>query len=186
MSNINNPSSPSYNLEGSTERILRSKTAYSGSPNTLTSTNAYFLFLGVTVNKITPKFVQGICGGTTGTESLIEVGLFSSPTVPSRSSQTLTTLVSGTVSSFTANTFFQNASTFSTSISSGTNLWTGVRVVFSVSPQMGFANNDFNFGNELLAASTTAFSSTGSYATTIPSAGTLPIGSVPWLTATLD
>jgi len=175
-------------LEGTTQRVFRSAlNAASAALTNGTTTIAYFVYLGKTVNSITPKFVEGFCVTAGAGVTSIEVGLFSSPNPPDKTTQTLTKLASATVTSFAANTVFRNATAMSTAVNAGVQLWAGIRVAFSTTaPTYAALAADFLEGYIEIFASAGTFASTASYAATIPATATFAGALAHDLRATLD
>jgi hypothetical protein len=173
------------NLQRLSDRVFRSKLEASSAAFSGVSTTAYFVYLGKTATAITPKFVEGFTP-TTGTTSSREIGLFSSPAPPNKTAQTLTKLVSATVSAFTAGTVFRNTTAMSTLIAAGTYLWAGLRVVSTTNPTYAGLADDFSEGYIETQTSSTAFSGGTTYAGTIPTTTTFLSAQAPDLRVTLD
>lgn len=148
-------------LEGTTDRVFKPKldsvTASAFSP---VSGTAYFTYLGTTANAITPQYVR--IYSFNGTVSSMEVGFFSSPNPPNASGQTLTKLVSGTVT-YSSAVVNKNASAFATSIPAGTHLWAGFLATWSVQPMLNSAGDDFNSGQLLSLAGSGTFATTSTF-----------------------
>ena len=170
-------------LEGTTDRVFKPKldsvTASAFSP---VSGTAYFTYLGTTFNAITPQYVRIFAFN--GTVSSMEVGFFSSPNPPNASGQTLTKLVSGTVT-YSSAVVNKNASAFATSIPAGTHLWAGFLATWSVQPMINSAGDDFNSGQLLSLAGSGTFATTSTFVGSItaltiapPTQGCLLIGTL--------
>lgn len=175
-------------LEGTTDRVFPPKIPFNtAAAISATSQTAYFVYLGKTVNAFIPKYARFLVI-TGGTESAAEVGFFSSPTAPSAASQTLTKLVSGTVTtSFTNGTVTKNTSAMATSIAAGTFLWAGFLVTATVAPTLGAVVGDLNTGmTATLAMGANTFAGTATYATTITTDVGIGTNQAPYLVASLD
>lgn len=177
----------SMTLEGTTDRFFLPKTPLNTSSGIgISSGTAHFVYLGKTVNTITPKSIRFVAT-TGGTESSVEVGFFSSPTSPSAANQTLTKLVSGTVTvSLSNGVVTKNTSAFSTAIPGGTFLWAGILATWTVQPVLIGIVGDLNVGMTATLAGSGTFASTTTFSTTNTSCnGTVTNQSV-YLVGSLD
>lgn len=100
---------------------------------------AYFAYLGRTTLSILPKYVEfWVNGGAVlgNGAQVAEVGIFSTPSIPAKSGQTLTKLAAAQLQS--ANGAYEtltssgqkrnNANPFTYNVAAGTYLWAGIRV----------------------------------------------------------
>lgn len=113
------------------QRIFTTPLSLSGTLLLISGT-AYFVYLGRTVQQITPKFVEFHVGTIGAGTQVAEVGFFSTTNPPNKSAQSLTKLVStGTVDSLTTTGVKRNTSAFATAIAAGTHLWAGIRTAMA-------------------------------------------------------
>lgn len=151
------------------------------------SQTAYFVYLGYTDRALTPKHVEfqvTVVGA--GAETAKEVGLFSSPSPPSKADQTLTKLVSGATDTLVSVGVKRNTTPFGTSIAAGTHLWAGIRTQLATTqPTCLGLGQDMNQGRLLSLAAAGVFSSGSTYAGVRPAVALAAVLG-PYLTATLD
>lgn len=116
-------------IEQATQRLFFSQLerAAIGTFVTISGT-AYYVYIGRTVQDITVKFVEfHITSAGAGTDTK-EVGLFSTPSAPNKSAQTLTKIVAtGTVDSGTTTGVKRNTASFAQVVLKGTHLWAAAR-----------------------------------------------------------
>ena len=147
-----------------TQNIFFSRLPY-GTTIACVSGTAYFVYLGRTVQAITPKFVEFyVTGAGAGTQTA-EVGFFSTPAAPNKAAQTVSKLVStGTVNSLTATGVCRNTSAFATSIPAGTHVWAGIRTAMATTqPTIAGLVNDYAQGHVLSTAGSGALTGTGTW-----------------------
>lgn len=173
-------------IEGSSDRAWRSK-LFGIQTNLLTKQTAYFVFIGTVVNAIMPQFIRGQLTSNAAGTVQIENGLFSSPTVPSGSGQTLTKIVStaslDTITSG-ATKAFKNSSAFATSVPAGTHLWAGLLPNFGTTqPGMEYIGFDCQVGRVLSVTTAGAFASNTTYSGALITEGS---NMAPDLTVSLD
>ena len=177
-------------MEGDSQRVFRSILT---SPSTYPIVNsvAYFVYVGRSANIMTPKHVETMVAAAAGTGvGGGEVGIFSSPTAPSRAGQTLTKLVaSNLLTQMTAiNTVISNTTNFATAIPAGTEIWAGLRCSgFTINPTFNGLAGDFSDGYVLKTAAAPVFTLASS--TTFVGALISPSGIItvaPDLRITLD
>lgn len=144
--------------------VLHPKLRYATRAVTTDGT-AYFCYLGyVPTGGLTINYVRFICGQAgAGSVNFNEVGLFSSPSEPSGSGQTLTKIVAtGTLNSnlVTGTGVRRNNSAFAQAISAGTHLWAGYLCsTTSTEPQIAGVLGDHELGFILSLASAAQFTS---------------------------
>lgn len=115
------------------------------------SGTAYYVYVGRTVQDVTVKFVEfHITGAGAGTDTK-EVGLFSTPTAPGKSTQTLTKIVAtGTVDSGTTTGAKRNTSSFAQLVPAGTHLWAALRTALATTqPTVYGLEGDMSQGHVL-------------------------------------
>lgn len=117
-----------------TQRVLRSpflQPVGAGSFQ-LVEDVAYFVYLGITREALTPKHVEfQVTTGGTGAQTA-EVGFFSSPAAPNKAGQSLSKLVaSGALDDLTTTGVKRNTAAMATSIAAGTHLWAGLRTAMA-------------------------------------------------------
>src|SRR2546428_5661404 len=86
---------------------------------------AYYVYLGRLAKGLTVKFVEFHVTTLGAGAQTAEVGLFSTPSAPNKSAQTLTKIVAtGTLDSLTAGTGVKrNTASFAQNVDAGTHLW---------------------------------------------------------------
>ena len=144
-------------------RILRSALSSSTANLQLTDGSAYFTYLGHIQRDLTLNYVRfGVKTAASGTQTA-EIGLFSTPSAPNRSGQTLTKICSSaSVDSLTSSGPKGNTSAFAQAIQAGTHLWAGLRTSFTVLTPIVFPLlADFNHGRTLISASAAALTGSG-------------------------
>jgi hypothetical protein len=115
------------------------------------SGTAYYVYIGRAAQDITPKFVDfHITSAGAGTDTK-EVGLFSTPSPPNRSAQTLTKIVAtGTVDSGTTIGVKRNTTAFTTLVTKGTHLWAAARFALTTTlPTVYGLERDMSQGHVL-------------------------------------
>jgi hypothetical protein len=142
--------------------MLRSALSTLGS-FTLVSGTAYFAYLGRTVAELTPTHCRfhAFAGASGG--GPCEVGFFSTPSAPEGGVQTLTKLVSGTVSEWATDGVKGNTAAFDTLIRPGVHLWAGLRIEDAVMPDVVGLTGDMELGYVLEQAGATAFADATSW-----------------------
>lgn len=148
--------------------VLCSGVAGNFTPTDLT---AYFVYLGFTVELVTPLrvyFILTVNGGT-GTA---EVGFFSTPAAPTfATGQTLTKIVAGATESITAGATAvkKNSSNFATALTVPVHLWAGIRVdQAGTNAQIRGIGGDYTDGSILALAASGTFAATSTFAGTVP------------------
>jgi hypothetical protein len=168
-------------IPSSSQRILVSTLPTITAAATVT-TRCYFVYVGFTTKQVTINRVEGFATSA-GTPTNYEVGLFSSPLAPCRAGQTLTKLVSGTVTTGTG--LIRNTTAFATNVAAGVHLWAALRTSASTQPTLYGHTADFGDGMILSVDSATLFSAAASYAgATI--AASVTAWQCPVLRATVD
>lgn len=141
------------------------------------SGTAYFVYIGPANRAVTPLYVCthiAVAGSPSGTAG--EFGIFSSPSAPNKSSQTLTKIVAAASSDWNTTGVKRNASPFATAVTPGAHLWVGMRSAMATTqPQTAGLNFGLGQGVVLTQGSATAFTSGTTYNPTVPSASTNPI-----------
>jgi hypothetical protein len=116
------------------QRAVRSALAAHGVIHTFLtiSGTAYYVYMGRATQDVTIKFVEfQITTAGAGTDTK-EVGLFSTPSAPNKSNQTLTKIVAtGTVDAGTSTGVKRNTASFAQLITKGTHLWAAFRGALS-------------------------------------------------------
>lgn len=148
-----------------------------------TTQRCFFDYVGYWPAGVVFKYVEFLPSNG-GTNSLIEVGLFSSTSAPNKNGQLLTRLVSGTVSiPLTLNVANRNSDAFASTLATASFLWCGFRSVNTANPQLRGLSFDMGQGHGLILGGTTpAFSATTGFTATL-SGSSEP--SVPDLRATM-
>jgi len=131
---------------------------------TMIADTAYFIYLGRTVQDMTPKFVEFyVTTGGSGAQTA-ELGLFSTPSAPNKASQTVTKIQA--MNSFnallTGTGYFRNNVAFSTLVTKGTHLWAGFRTNMGTSqPAPWGVGGDLSEGRILTTAGAGALTAAG-------------------------
>lgn len=133
-----------------TQRVLRSPLSAHGGIHTFVTITgtAYYVYVGRVVQDYTPKFVEfHITTAGAGTDTK-EVGLFSTPSAPNKSAQTLTKIVAtGTVDSGVSTGMKRNTAAFATLVTKGTHLWAAIRTALATTqPTIGGLAGDNSQG----------------------------------------
>jgi hypothetical protein len=169
------------------QRILRpSETAYN-SGGQLVSDRAHFVYLGLTTQVITPKYVRvAIVTGGTGAQTA-ELGLFSTPLSPCFANQELTKLVAtGTCDAMATAAISKNTSAFNTAIPAGTHLWAGIRCAFATTQPTPRSVTEYHGTGEFLYTATAgALTGAGPWTGVVHGGASLGT-TVPIMIATLD
>lgn len=152
----------------------------------LVSATAYFVYLGRTLQAITPKFVEFWVTTLGAGTQVAEIGLFSSPNPPNKTAQNMTLLVStATLDSLTTTGIKRNTSAFATSIPANTHLWAGIRTAMATTqPTLRSVQDDWGQGLIETLASAAALTTAGPWAGVIPAAATQIL--CPALKVTMD
>jgi hypothetical protein len=169
-----------------TGRVFKSALSNHATPFLLVSGVAYFVYLGRLTAALTPKFVE-LHVSTIGVGAqTAELGLFSSPSAPSKAGQSLTKLTStATLGALTSLGVVRNTSAFSTSVPAGTHLWAGIRTALATTqPTLLSLGYDLGQGNVLSLAAAGALTGTGPFAGGLITASVSQIA--PDLRVTLD
>ena len=173
---------------GWTQRIFMPPLAHHGTIHTFTmiSGTAYYVYVGRVATTITPKFVEFYVTGAGSGAQTAEVGLYSTPTSPSKAAQTLTRIqASGTVDSLTATGVKRNTTAFSTAVSAGTHLWAAMRTAMATTqPTCGGIASDLSQGSILTTTGGGALTGVASASGGIVAAATAT--TCPYLSVTLD
>lgn len=152
---------------------------------TTTGATAYWVYLGFVTEPVTLGYVRFINNAAgAGTQTVGEVGLFSTTTGPDGTNKTMTKLAaSGTVTDCTTTGVKKNTSSLSCSVPAGTHLWAGYRFdMATTEPSPLSVFGDAGCGAVQTLASAGSFTSNSSWSASIPTdtGGTL----APWLIAT--
>jgi hypothetical protein len=173
---------------GWTQRILMPPLAHHGTIHTfvMISGTAYFAYVGRVATSITPKFVEFYVTGAGAGAQTAEVALYSTPTSPNKSAQTLTRITStGTVDSLTTTGVKRNTSAFSTAVSAGTHLWAAMRTAMATTqPTCGGVASDLSQGSILTTTGGGALTGVASASGSLVAAATAT--TCPYLSVTLD
>lgn len=167
-------------------RVLMSPLTKGVGGFTLISDKAYFVYLGRTLEALTLTHVEfHVSTGGTGAQTA-EVGFFSTPLAPNKSTQTVTKLVStGTVDDLTGTGVMRNTNNFATAITAGTYLWAGIRTAMaSTQPVLAGLSVDMAQGFVLSTATAGALTAAGPWTGAIITASLVDI--CPDLRGTLD
>lgn len=147
---------------------------------------AYYVYIGRVAQDITVKSVEfQITTAGAGTDTK-EVGLFSTPTAPSRSTQTLSKIAAtGTVDAGTSTGFKRNTASFAQLVPAGTHLWAALRGAMGTT-QMTCAGlgNDLGSGSIMTTTGGGALTGLSTANGTLLTAGTTTVA--PYLQVTLD
>lgn len=172
-------------IDARSQRVFKSPLSSVGTLLLISGT-AYFVYLGKTTLAITPKFVELHVGTIGAGAQVAEIGLFSTPTAPSKAAQSLTKLVStGTVDALTSLGVKRNTVAFATAVAVGTHLWAGVRAAMATTqPTMQALAIDMAQGEVLSLVAAGVLTGTGPFAGAIIAASVAAI--CPDLRATLD
>ena len=96
------------------------------------SGTAYYVYIGRTGQSITAAFVELHVTTAGAGAQTAEIGLFSTPTAPGKSAQTLTKIVAtGTVDSLTATGAKRNTTNFAQLVPANTHLWAAFRTAMA-------------------------------------------------------
>lgn len=128
------------------------------------SGTAYFVHIGRTTRTFTPFVNFFVSAAGTGTQ-VAAVGLFSTPSPPNRTFQTLTCLsFSASLTSLLLTGMKRNVTALST-VANEVNLWLGVRIAMGTKqPMIGpWLQNDFGQGAVLTTAAAAVFSNGATY-----------------------
>jgi hypothetical protein len=173
---------------GWTQRILMPPLAHHGTIHTfvMISGTAYYVYVGRVATAITPKFVEFYVTGNGAGAQTAEVGLYSTPTSPSKAAQTLTRIAaSGTVDSLTSSGVKRNTTAFATAVSAGTHLWAAMRTAMATTqPTLGGIASDLSQGSVLTTTGGGALTGVASASGLIVAAATTTVS--PYLSVTLD
>ena len=117
----------------------------------LVSGTAYYVYVGRTAQAITAAFVEFHVTTAGAGAQTAEVGLFSTPSAPSKSAQTLTKIVAtGTVDSLTTTGMKRNTSNFAQAVPAGTHLWAAIRTAMATTqPKLWGLGGDYSQGHAL-------------------------------------
>src|SRR2546427_5658673 len=117
----------------------------------LISGTAYYVYLGRLAKGLTVKFVEFHVTTLGAGAQTAEVGLFSTPSAPNKSAQTLTKIVAtGTVDSLTTTGVKRNTASFAQNVDAGTHLWAAIRTAMATTqPTCSGLTGDMSQGNVL-------------------------------------
>jgi len=170
---------------GDTQRVFASHLTQGGTFLTISGT-AYYVYIGRAAQDLTVKFVEfHITTAGAGTDTK-EVGLFSTPSAPNKSAQTLTKIAAtGTVDSGTTTGAKRNTASFAQAVPAGTHLWAAFRGALATTQitALGLAN-DMSQGRILTTTGGGALTGVTTAAGTIPAIATATVA--PALRVTLD
>jgi hypothetical protein len=170
-------------------RILQSRLPNVATAITLINNTAYFVYLGCTARAFTVKFVEFYVNTSGSGAQSAEVGLFSSPSGPKKSTQSLTKLAAtGTVDSLITTGVKRNSASFAFSVPIGTHLWAGIRTAMATTqPALAGLCMDFSQGLVLSTTSAGALTGAGPWTGSIIALGSyLNTAIAPDLRVTLD
>jgi plastocyanin len=98
----------------------------------MVSGTAYYVYMGRVAQAITVAYVEFHVTSAGAGAQTAEVGIFSTPTAPSKSAQTLTKLAAtGTVGALTGTGMLRNSSSLATLVPAGTHLWGAFRTAMA-------------------------------------------------------
>jgi plastocyanin len=167
------------NIEGSTSQSVffsQLERAAVGTFLTIGGT-AYCVYVGRVAQAITAAFVEFHVTTVGAGAQTAEVGLFSTPTAPSKSNQTLTKIVAtGTVDSLTSTGAKRNTSNFAQVVQAGTHLWAVYRVdMATTEPTCGGIAGDMSQGHILTLVGASALTGISTIAGVIPAIATATV-----------
>lgn len=175
--NLSSPGITSAELS-SQQKVLTSSLppAAVGTFVTISGT-AYYLYLGRVVRSITIDFVEIHVTTAGAGAQTAEIGLFSTPTPPQKSAQTLTKIVAtGTVDAVTPTGVKRNTASFAQVIAAGTHLWAGVRFAMATTqPTCAGRAGDMSQGHVLTTTGGGALTGLSTAAGTIPAIATATV-----------
>lgn len=172
------------------QRVFQSaQSSHSGTHTfVMISGTAYYVYVGRVTQDITVKFVECVMTSNAAGTVVVENGLFSTPSAPNKSAQTLTKIVAtGTLDSMTAGAtkVVRNTSSFAQAVAKGTHLWAAMRTAFGTTqPTLGGLGSDFAQGTILTTTGGGALTSLSTASGTLPTVGTAM--NAPDLRVTLD
>lgn len=138
---------------------------------------AYYLYLGRIARDLTVTFAEFYVTTAGAGAQTAEIGLFSTPTPPSKAGQTLTKIVAtGTVDAVTATGVKRNTSSFAQLISAGTHLWAGIRFAMATTqPTCAGRAGDMSQGHVLTTTGGGALTGLSTASGTIPAIATATV-----------
>lgn len=141
------------------------------------SGTAYYVYVGRTVKALTLLFVEFQVTTAGAGAQTAEVGIFSTPTGPAKSAQTLTKLVAtGTVDSVTTTGVKRNTSSFALNVVAGTHIWAACRFAMATTqPTNAGLAGDMSQGHILTTTGGGALTGLTTAAGTIPAIGTATV-----------
>lgn len=150
------------------------------------SGTAYYIYVGRVAQATTIKFVELHVTGAGAGAQTAEIGLFSTPTAPGKSTQTLTKIVAtGTVDSLTTTGVKRNTTTFDQLVAAGTHLWAAFRTAMATTqPTVYGLEADMSQGHVLTTTGGGALTGLTTAAGSLVAIGTGII--VPDLRVTID
>lgn len=141
------------------------------------SGTAYYVYVGRAARSFTAAFVEVHVTTAGAGAQTAEVGLFSTPQAPSKSTQTLTKIVAtGTVDTLTTTGVKRNTTNFAQAIPAGTHLWAAYRGAMATT-QITAAGLAGDMSNAQILTTTGGGALTGlsTAAGTIPTLGTATV-----------
>lgn len=168
-------------------RILRSPLVPHATGSLLqTSGTAIFSYMGFCAEAVTPKYVQFLVRTAGAGAQTCEVGIYTSPLAPNRTTQTMTKVeATGTVDSVTSTGLKQNSSAFTTEVAAGSHIWAGFRVAMATTqPRLLPIIWEGGNGLILLEAGASALTATSSNSPSLAGTGDLNLAAE--LRITLD
>lgn len=160
-------------IPSSMQQALRSANP-GGLAATMTSTYAYFAYMGKMTQNITPTKVRlGVTAAASGV-SATEVGLFSTSNTPDGSDQTLTKIVAGDSTGMTTVGTKENTTPFATVVPTGTHLWAGFYMAATGMPNILGLCGDLGVGDLLVDTSTGSLTANSSFSGVRPTASANP------------
>lgn len=179
-------SSPYYDDYGC--RVFCPKGAVQVSTFLLIDGTAYFVYLGYVRPGITIKHVEFyVSTGGTGAQTA-EVGIFSTPSAPSKAGQSLTKLAaSGSLDSLTSTGVKRNTASLAYALTASKHLWAGIRTAMATNePTLGGLANDNGQGHILSLAAAGALTAAGPFAGGLITAAAPGTSQAPALRVVLD
>lgn len=156
---------------------------------------AYFVYLGKTMRAVTPKYVAAHLHTVATTDSVGELGFFTTPLPPNKAGQTLTPVASAfktawddlTAGGGAAPRRVGNAVALAVSIPAGVELWAGIRTnTGGNEPTFLGIHVDALGGEVLTTAAAAAFDGSTTYAGLVPAVAAVNTAVAPYLWAELD
>lgn len=151
------------------------------------SGTAYYVYIGRAVKDLTIAFVEFHVTGAGAGAQTAEVGIFTTPTAPAKSAQTLTKVAAtGTLSALTGTGVMRNTSTLAAAIKAGQHIWAALRTAMATTQPTVCALNAADMSEGHILTTTAQGALTG---LTTTAGGLVAVGTAltcPDLRVTLD